>query len=343
MIVREERVSYTDSLNRRRTKIVLHASCDLCNRSFVSKKRTKSKYCSQRCAYACPKHSERLSNSQKKISKDVQTKVRKTCLARYGVEHVWSDDRIRNKCKKTMIKKYGSASPLGSKSLREKFESTMLSTYGVEHPMQSQDILEERERRCVCAYGVTHPSKLDSTKKKMKSTWLKTLGVDNPMKSDVVKAKFDFSKSYRKRIETLKKRGQLWTSKPERELYDFLCEIFKCVDSQVWYSGYSIDLYVNEIETYVQLDGVYWHGLMGDEHINEQIKKTVTRDAYLNKLVELDDIKLYRITDIQWNEVNRINQHHLLHKELLSTKRGIVNLSNINPGYGITEIFHSAQ
>lgn len=42
---------------------------------------------------------------------------------------------------------------------------------------------------------------------------------------------------------------------------DFLREHFSEVKHQKWCGGWPIDFYIPSIDTYIQFDGVYWHGL----------------------------------------------------------------------------------
>jgi hypothetical protein len=72
---------------------------------------------------------------------------------------------------------------------------------------------------------------------------------------------------------------------------------------------YDIDFYVKSIDTYVQFDGVYWHGLDREKRIIEQSLKprdkvifsTIVRDLKQNKDFVNMGLKLIRITDKEFS------------------------------------------
>ncbi len=93
-----------------------------------------------------------------------------------------------------------------------------------------------------------------------------------------------------------------YVSGPETRLLNFLKEHFVDVKPQVRVHGQRIDMYVPEYDCYVQLDGVYWHGL--DERLDRPnaIIRKMRKDMLLNGMFIGAKVgpKLFRITDKQW-------------------------------------------
>lgn len=108
-----------------------------------------------------------------------------------------------------------------------------------------------------------------------------------------------------------------WTSVGEGELAKLLEQKHGEVKRFVFVNGWSIDIFVPSINTYVQFDGIYWHGL--DRPIEEQrnlkIKKKYFRDIEQNEWFLSHGLKLIRITDVEWEEA--------LDKEALLNKIGL--------------------
>jgi hypothetical protein len=118
-----------------------------------------------------------------------------------------------------------------------------------------------------------------------------------------------------KRHETKKKNGTYLKSKIEDELYVLLKNIYSTVERQLIINGWNIDFYINNIDVYLQFDGVYWHGL--DRKIEEiklfknkqdkVIYSTYCRDKLQNAYFKTNNLKLIRLTDKQFSSMNKEN------------------------------------
>lgn len=97
-----------------------------------------------------------------------------------------------------------------------------------------------------------------------------------------------------------------WSSKAEARFGDLLRERFGEIKHQKWVNGWPIDFYIPSIDTYVQFDGVYWHGL--DRPIELIRASKLVRDQAIVKKWETDRkqdewfatqrLRLVRITDM---------------------------------------------
>jgi hypothetical protein len=119
----------------------------------------------------------------------------------------------------------------------------------------------------------------------------------------------------KKAHETRKKNKTYGKSKIEDVFFESLCEIFgkENVERQIAVESWLIDFKINK--TFIQFDGVYWHGLdrplkevlNPTTHQGESIKKTYYRDIIRQKWFLKNNKKLVRITDIDYSRMT-INQ-----------------------------------
>jgi hypothetical protein len=136
-----------------------------------------------------------------------------------------------------------------------------------------------------------------------------------------VKEKFDWSAAYKKSIETKQKnKTGKWSSKIEEFLKLILIETFGAgnVEQQVKINNrWTVDFYVKSIDAYIQLDGVYWHGLDRQIEIIKEFKsskdrrifQTFKKDREQDLWAKTNNVKLYRITDeeiITWQKMNEL-------------------------------------
>lgn len=140
-------------------------------------------------------------------------------------------------------------------------------------------------------------------------------GVDNPFQLPEVIAQCNTPSAQKKRYDTMKVNGTFAKeTKPERWAREALCEVFGAgnVVHQSNVNGWAIDLYVQSVDTYVQVDGVYWHGLNRPIDVIKaslkrqdlEIYKTYVRDGIQNAYFLNNELRLVRVTDL-W-----VVEHH---------------------------------
>ena len=106
---------------------------------------------------------------------------------------------------------------------------------------------------------------------------------------------------------------------PENACYEALCELFgeDDVERHALVNGWDIDLRVNSLNTCIQVDGTYWHGL--DRHVatitefkhprDRVIYSTFLRDKRQVEWFKSNGLKLVRVTDTQivrWMKVGTL-------------------------------------
>jgi hypothetical protein len=341
MSIEIKEVVHLDKLNRRHTQHIGVYNCDECHKIYEARVRSYRKNSLSFCCLECKYKSKLL---QKKItettienfggrgykSPELKKKTQDTCLEKYGVDHPWKDPEVREKGVETCRELYGSGGVLGSPILRKEYEATMLEKYGVTHPSLSQDIQKQKQETCLKKYGVDHQFKSEIVQEKVRNTCLERFGTTNVFSSSRIKENFDYVENNRKRIATLIKEDRLWTSKPEQSLGIWLRQEFReeNVLSQVWICRQSIDFVIKSLKLYIQLDGVYWHGLI--EKLAPGAKKKIIKDNMLNDwFVNNKELNLFRISDLQWLKIIE-NQEYNLVLEQINNIRARVTIFEYN-------------
>lgn len=268
--------------------------CDNCGveKSITYRKKSfesQFHYCSRKCFYG--------SNSLKKSGPETRKKV---MMEKYGVENISQLQETKNKKANTLFINYGTYSPLQSKEILKKVQITNIGRYGGITPMSDPNVVNKLKSTMLEIYGVENTSQLQKTKDKKKKTCLKHYGVENHMLSEEVKSKIDFKKIWQKAHETKKRNGTYKTSKIEDMLYEQFSFIYgkENIERQIIVNGWSIDFYIRPINIYVQLDGVYWHGL--DRDINMIRSSTSEKDKNIARKYDID------LEQIRWFKENNL-------------------------------------
>ena len=76
------------------------------------------------------------------LSKEVQVKITKTNIEKFGFSNVSKSDIIKNRKKET-FKNYGVEHPMHTEEIKDKVKETNLERFGVEYPSQLEEIKEK--------------------------------------------------------------------------------------------------------------------------------------------------------------------------------------------------------
>lgn len=137
--------------------------------------------------------------------KEVQDKIKKRCLEKYGSENPMSSEIIRNKWVKNFRERYGVDNPQQRREIRDKTAITNLKKYGGTG-FACQDLLDKAKETCKSRYGNENyrnsemiksslkkfwddPIKSERCRNQKRSTSLDHYGVDNPMKSEDIRSR----------------------------------------------------------------------------------------------------------------------------------------------------------
>jgi hypothetical protein len=179
----------------------------------------------------------------------------------------------------------------------QKQEATCLEHHGVKRGFVRPDVLQRTQVS-------SHTPQAEARRRTSLKAWHQNRPVDwqNAGNSPEASAK---------RHETMKRNGTYRKSSTEDAMYAYLCGVYGLdqVQRNVWMNGkWPIDFYVKPINTYMQLDGVYWHGLNRPIEVIKQFKKPRDVKIYRKWLTDREqnewfrerDLKLVRLTDLQF-------------------------------------------
>ena len=138
------------------------------------------------------------------VDSEIQEKIRKTWLEKYGVDHVFKSDQVQGKIKQTNLDRLGVENPFSSELIKNKIKNTNLKRHGVENPQQSIKIRNKTQKTNLERYGNISPLSHPEVRKKGIRTLKEKYNVDHPMRSLSIKEKL--------RQTVLKKYGVNWSA-----------------------------------------------------------------------------------------------------------------------------------
>jgi len=306
-----EKIVKKDSWNRTSTKHVHKFQCDECGKSYDLYRNRKRRlhFCSKSCKNAS-KLLQRLITDvcieryggRGNASIELKLKNQTTCLKIYGASHPWKNDDVHEKCMVTTENLHGSRGYFGTKN----YKKALKENWNVDHSMHSGEIKEKHRNTCLANLGVEYPLQSSISMKKMNETCNDKFGVKWGFQIESCIRNSHTNEAHKKRHETLKKNGSYTKSRWEDRFHEFLCSRFSIVERQVSMNQrWAIDFYVEQLDSYVQFDGVYWHGLDRDENEiknstnkrDKTIFKKFLTDKTQNEWFKEQNLKLVRITD----------------------------------------------
>lgn len=322
-----------------RNRHVLVCICDVCGVEFETlryKLRHKQyHFCSRTCSNA----------SQK--SGVLKNRVLATNRAKFGCDYPTQNEDVLKKQFDTNLERYGVRSRLcielqkfleengvqNSSQLpdhREKCENTSLRKRGVRHAFCDQIVRDKIKKTMLERYGNECCFKNDKVKEKIKDVMIERYGVRWYTQTLRFKNEVDWTLAAKKRHETMKQKGLYASSKAEDNLHTMLVALYGGDDvcRHKIVRHYEIDFYVKSLDVYVQLDGVYWHGL--DRPIEEiersmnvrdrAILATYFRDRKQNCTFKELGLRLVRLTDKQLKSLDKD-----LLKKIVEEEKGVGN------------------
>lgn len=294
-------------VQRRRTgsnrmKNVGIATCDTCSTKFEITHSLKWRmsqdhhFCSRKCSASS--HANGPSAKKRK----------QTCNERYGVDTPFLSIECREKARITCQKNYGVDSPAQSPAVLAKAAQTNLERYGTRVPSQSERVKQRARETSLAKYGVDWPVQSLDVRERIKSTLLARYGVTCMFLTENSRRKATSEDAFRKRHQTFLKNGTYSrnSSKEEDKAYSILCTLFgdENVERHVMVNDrWPIDFYIANIDTYVQYDGSYVHGLDRPRDVIESsglkrdkaIIAQLERDSRQNEWFRNAGMKLVRL------------------------------------------------
>ncbi len=309
----------TDHFSRRKCRRNICA-CDACQRWFcinagsdrIAKKRFH--FCSRACQAIAHKKDSIL-----------ELAIRNSCKDIHGVDYHVQLESLKKKHTDDLLRLYGVINISQLESVKEKKRRTCLEHLGVESTFASSVVREKSKQTCISRYGVDHPMMLQSTKDKIKQTNFERYDAKSFQSSKYC----DHEAIVTKQRATMKKNNSYAKSKPEDRFYEILCLIFdqNDIERKKRINKWHIDFYIKSIETYIQFDGVYWHGLNRPiEQIREhkqkrdiKISHCYDNDIKQNQWFVANNLKLVRITDAEFK--NKSKHQEIIDRIMNCNKR----------------------
>lgn len=245
-------------------------------------------------------------------SEIVKTKIKETSLKHYGVDNPAKSDDVKEQSRLVCQEKYGADFALcRGTSVRERVERTNEEKYGGRSAFSSESTRKKAKETLIEKYGEDCIFKTQGYYDDVKKTLLERYGVVNAfsLPNSIEAAHTD--EANKKRFETLRKNGSMKSSKIEDSIASLIEQTYGDIDRHCIVNGWSIDLFVHSLQVYVQVDGIYWHGLNRPIEIIEQsttamdsaILRKYRRDRDQDVWFSQNGLKLVRIIDVEWLRV----------------------------------------
>ena len=294
MLKEIKEVEHFDRLGRRFVHELLFMKCDVCGTEWETRG-SKARIVSRNvhtCSMVCKK-------SAHKSGGVIERQRAATNLERYGAENTYAARSCKEKIISTLRDRYGVDHALQNSDFLQKQRQTTINRYG-ENPIASKQIQKRIKRTMVNKYGVERPMQLLHVRQAMMCGSIAKWGVPFPMQS------VEFQKHIFEQRDKIS-----WMSKPEKAFRVLLESKYGKENvkvQQLIERKWSIDFYIVSLDTWVSFDGVYWHGLDRDIDViksstrirDQAIYKKWLKDRELDTYVDINKLRLIRITDVEF-------------------------------------------
>lgn len=252
-------------------------------------------------------HAEKCAETIKKNYGEEFTNALQLPHSREAMKESLTNVNVIEKRKKTNRQIWGHENVFGSSKLKTRIKEILLKKYGVDHPSKLEGVTDKRFSTCENRYGYKCMFLKPEAKNKARQTFIHKYSHEYYWGSNSHKELCGSKKFLQRRHQTMKENGTYGKSRHEDVLYEFLLKHFPDVQRQVEVNGWSIDFYIPVINVYLQLDGVYWHGLNRSRETIESsssprdkvILETMERDVRQNEWFKSSGKRLIRVTDLQ--------------------------------------------
>jgi very-short-patch-repair endonuclease len=281
----------------------------ICESCGVLHKKSR-KTCSKECAakIRAETNIKRHGAANVFASADIKIKIKSVLKDRYGADHPQRVLEIKQKTMQTNIEKYGVSNVAKSELIKERTRKSCLEKYGKDYLFQTEYFKIASRATCLERFGVKYHSqrqvmreKIGKNLKRYRSEWKESMmqnhGVDSPFKMPPTRKSCISDSAINKKRETMRRNKTWKASKPEDRLYEKLVKKYPRTQRQVAVGRWSMDFYVPEIDTYVNLNGIYWHGR------NRSENDLITSGSAQDKVI-LETQRRDKKRDVWFNERN---------------------------------------
>lgn len=195
--------------------------------------------------------------------------IRETVERRYGVTNVMHVDAIKAKMSATMLERHGVENYRHADAYDMSYKSTVRERYGVDHYSQSDTFRQQVVDTCLTRYGVSnytqsleYAARLPEILQKSVLTQLERYGAQHYSQSEEARALLP--RRLMQGYETKRMNNSFSTSKPERDMFTRLCDVFGADDVEQQYRDdrypFQCDFYVKSRDLFIELNATWTHG-----------------------------------------------------------------------------------
>lgn len=175
---------------------------------------------------------------------------------------------VKTKYRETSMNLYGVPNPMQVPDIKNKninnMRKTFMERYGVMYPLQVKriaDIAHKKAFETFALYGANSPAKMPGARSKIDATNVERYGFRSPFQNKEIIAKSLKTKEA-KGINLFKK------TKIEARILEALNRLYPSDDIKhpYWFEGHPVDFYIPSIDTWIEHDGDFWHGLIPKWH-----------------------------------------------------------------------------
>ena len=158
--------SIQDYYDRYLKKSPTEGHCAACDKptAFHGLGRGYNRYCSIKCSINAP---------------EVQNKINKTMMKKFGTIHPLQSKVLLKKAKQTWMKNMGVENPGQSKVVKERIKQTWERIGNVGTRGQSPELEDRKRKTCLERYGVENPAQIPEVKVKIKKAIKKKFGAES--------------------------------------------------------------------------------------------------------------------------------------------------------------------
>jgi len=145
------------------SNVFIDVVCDYCGEVFnkkyshytdMKKKNKITKDCCSNCTSEKTRESNMITYGGSPSSNyNVQEKLKRTNLNRYGVEYCSQNKDVQNKTKQTSMDRYGVNHYSKTDECKEKYVNTCQERYGFDNTFQVEEFKEKSKETCLALYG----------------------------------------------------------------------------------------------------------------------------------------------------------------------------------------------
>lgn len=262
--------------------------CESCGTLHQKSRKTCSKECAAKMR--AKTNIERHGAANVFASADIKIKIKSVLIDRYGADHPQRVLKIKQKTMQTNIEKYGVCNVAKSELIKARTRKTCREKYGKDYLFQTEYFKIAARKTCLARFGVKYHvqrqdmrEKIGKNLKRYRSEWKESMmrnhGVDSPFKMPSTRKLCISDSAINKKRATMRRNKTWKSSKPEDRLYEKLVKKYPSTQRQAPAGRWSMDFYIPEIDTYINLNGIYWHGRNRTE--NELISSVSTQDKVI--------------------------------------------------------------